>query len=354
MAFCGRCSTELFFCGFFLIRVRFAEMGGIRVSFSGMGSQKAVAQKTVANRVACTGVGLHSGADIRLALLPASPNSGIVFWRRDLGEQGDPRAMIPARYDHAAETPLCTTIANEHGASVATIEHLMAALAGCEIDNVVVEIDGPEVPAMDGSAEPFVFLIEMAGVMHQAAERRYLRILSDIELTDGERRVSLRPYEGFSLSFDIAFTAGAIGEQSCTLDFTDGTFKTELARARTFCMAGEIEMMKSNGLARGGSLDNAVVVDGDAVINPEGFRLPDECVRHKALDAFGDLYLCGGPIIGAYHGVRSGHALNNRLLRHLMGQEDAWCWVTASQDAAVLAEKMPALSALGTGKLAVH
>lgn len=329
-------------------------MGGIRVSFSGKISPKTVAQKTVANRVACTGVGLHSGADIRLALLPAAPNSGIVFWRRDLGEQDDPRAIIPARYDHAAETPLCTTIANEYGASVATIEHLMAAFAGCEIDNVIVEINGPEVPAMDGSAEPFVFLIEMAGVLQQAAERRYLRILRDVELTDGEKKVSLRPYEGFSLSFDIAFSAAAIGEQNCTLDFTEGTFKTELARARTFCMAGEIEMMKSNGLARGGSLSNAVVVDGDAVINPEGFRLPDECVRHKALDAFGDLYLCGGPIIGAYHGVRSGHALNNRLLRHLMSQEDAWCWVTASQDAAVLAKRLYTATSAGAGKLAAH
>jgi UDP-3-O-[3-hydroxymyristoyl] N-acetylglucosamine deacetylase len=231
---------------------------------------------------------------------------------------------VPARFDAVSDLTLCTSVANEDGVKVATIEHLMAALAGCGVDNVVVELDGPEVPAMDGSAAPFVFLIECADIVEQAASRRYIEVLRPIEVRDGERSARLEPAAGFSVSFEIDFPNAVVGEQSCHVQLYNGTFKSELCRARTFGFVSEFEKLQALGLARGGSLENAIVVSGDRVLNEEGLRYDNEFVRHKALDSIGDLYLAGAPILGHFHGTRSGHALNNRLLQSLFADADAW------------------------------
>jgi UDP-3-O-[3-hydroxymyristoyl] N-acetylglucosamine deacetylase len=271
-------------------------------------------QHTLKRRIHCAGVGLHSGAKVRMALCPAEADTGIVFRRTDLPEGQN---EIPARYDHVVDTRLCTVIANERGARIGTIEHVMAALAGCGIDNAVVEIDGPEVPIMDGSAEPFVFLIDCAGAAVQAAPRRALRVLRPVSVEEDGKTVSLLPGEGSVFAMEIEFDSAAIGRQRHEISLKPGAFKAQLSRARTFGFFEEIEMMRKAGLGRGGSLDNAVVVKGDSVLNPTGLRMKDEFVRHKALDAVGDIYLAGMPIIGRFEGFKAGHALNNKLLRAL-------------------------------------
>jgi len=289
-------------------------------------------QKTVKQRIGCTGVGLHTGRKVRLELVPAEAGSGIWFRRVDL--PGAP--LVAARWDNVSDTRLCTVLGaglGERGASVATVEHLMAALAGMGIDNLVIELDGPEVPAMDGSAAPFVFLIECAGVEEQPAMRAYVEVLRPVRVSDGEARAALTPSDGFSIGFDIDFAAAAIGRQRAFFDGNADSFKTALAGARTFGMAEEVEQMRSAGLALGGSLDNAVVVSGDRVLNAGGLRYRDEFVRHKMLDSLGDMALAGAPILGHFHGSRSGHALNNRLLRALFADARAWRLV----DGAVLA-----------------
>jgi UDP-3-O-[3-hydroxymyristoyl] N-acetylglucosamine deacetylase len=280
-------------------------------------------QKTLKNEIRCNGIGVHSGERVSAILRPAQHDTGIVFRRVDL--PGEP--AFQARYDRVTDGQLCTSIGDRSGAGVATVEHLMAAFAGLEIDNAVVELDGPEVPAMDGSSAPFVFLIECADVIEQAAPRRYIQVLKPVRVEDGGRSVSLEPGPGFSLSFVIDFDNRLVGHQHCDIRLNVGRFKSDLAYARSFGFIEDVDRLREMGLARGGSLENAVVVDGDRVLNEGGLRYPDEFVRHKALDALGDLYLAGGPILGRFSGERSGHALNNRLVRELMADRSAWRYV---------------------------
>lgn len=287
-----------------------------------------LSQKTLKTAINCSGIALHSGARVSMSLIPAAPNHGIVFKRTDIAGKG---AEIKATYDNVIETTLCTKIGNSDGVSVATIEHLMAAIAGCGIDNLLIEINGPEVPVMDGSAAPFVFLIECAGVASQEAPRMAIRIERDVCVQDGERMAAFSPDEGSQLDFVIDFDNPAINRQEYSLQMGRGVFKEELSKARTFGFLHEVEYMRANGLARGGSLENAVVVSADGVMNEEGLRFDNEFVRHKILDAVGDLFLAGMPIIGRYSGICSGHYLNNQLLRALMNDQDAFSIVPMSE-----------------------
>ncbi len=277
-------------------------------------------QHTIKKSIRTSGTGLHSGKPIALALHPAKAGSGVLFVRTDL--QGDNK--IPALWNHVVDTRLCTVISNTSGASVGTIEHLMAALRGCAIDNVVVELDGPEVPAMDGSSKPFVDMIDKAGIAAQAAPRRAIRILKEITVTEEGKRVTLKPAEEFIFSGEIDFDHPDIGHQRYEIRLLNGNFKHDLADSRTFGFFHEVEMMRKAGLALGGSLENAIVLDKDSVMNPDGLRHSDEFIRHKLLDAVGDMYLAGMPILGAYEGVRGGHALNNNVLRKLFATEGAF------------------------------
>ena len=276
-------------------------------------------QRTLKSSVSCVGVGLHSGKPASLTLQPAAIDAGIVFKRTDIGS-----AAIPAKWDHVVDSRMCTTIGDGNGVVIGTVEHLMAALAGCGIDNAVVEVDGPEVPIMDGSAQPFVAMVAAAGVVNQDASRRVIRILKTVSVEAGNSQARLSP--GLCLSLDVAidFASGAVAKQSLSIGVVNGSFARELAGARTFGFLQEVEKLWAAGLAKGGSLDNAVVVSGDKVLNQEGLRFDDEFVRHKILDAVGDLYLAGAPIIGNFHGVRSGHAINNALLKALFA--DSRCW----------------------------
>jgi len=285
-----------------------------------------VSQRTLKSPIHCTGVGLHSGVKVSMKLLPAEPDSGIRFVRTDL--RGG-RAEIPATWDNVTDTRLCTVVGNADGVTVGTIEHLMAALRGCGVDNVTIELDGIEVPVMDGSAAPFVFLIECAGVVDQAAPRAVIRVLKEITVGDGIRHATLSPGLGSTFSFEIDFASAAVARQKGFVTLADGTFKAEVARARTFGFLHEVDQMRRLGLARGGSLDNAIVIQGDRVLNEGGLRYTDEFVRHKILDSIGDSYLAGAQIVGHFHGCRSGHALNNEVLRTLFADPDAWMLDTA-------------------------
>ena len=285
-------------------------------------------QRTLRAPIHCSGVGLHTGAVINMTLIPADPNTGILFRRTDLKNGA---RDIPARFDAVIDTRLCTTIGNDHNGSVATIEHLMAALAGCGVDNAVVEIDGPEVPVMDGSSEPFVFLIDCAGVVEQSAERSVVRVKRPVRVDQGDGFAALEPGRRFTMSMGIDFDSRAIGRQEIFLEVSDLTFKRELSQARTFGFLHEVEAMRAAGLARGGSLENAVVIDGDTVMNSEGLRYEDEFVRHKALDCIGDLSLAGAPILGHFKGSRTGHGLNNLLLRELFSDKDNYDLVPTSE-----------------------
>ncbi len=273
----------------------------------------AVMQKTLKSAISCTGIGLHSGEKVSMTLHPAAPDFGIVFRRTDVAGEG---VEIPAAHDHVVDTRLSTTIGAE-GKIIGTVEHLMAALAGANIDNALIEVGGAEVPVMDGSAAPFLFLIECAGVVAQDAPRKALRVLKSVSIVDDEKLASLEPSDGFTVDFKIDFSNPVIGSQAMTVDMTGGVFKDEISRARTFGFLHEAEALWAAGLAKGASLENAVVVSGDKVMNEDGMRFDDECVRHKILDAVGDLYMAGMPIIGYYEGVRASHALNNQLLRAL-------------------------------------
>ncbi len=258
-----------------------------------------------------------------MTLMPGKPDSGIVFKRTDIPGGG---ASIPATWDNVVETTLCTTLGNKDGVTIATVEHLMAALGGSGIDNAVIEVNGPEVPVMDGSAAPFVFLVECAGTVEHDKPRRYSKVLKAISFEDGDSVVSLTPAEDFSVDFDIDFESAAISRQSISIGMAGEAFKNEVSRARTFGFLHEVEALRAAGLAKGGSLDNAVVVSGDKVINEDGLRYVDEFVRHKVLDAVGDLYLAGGGLLGHFHGVCSGHAANNKLLKALFADDEAWCY----------------------------
>ena len=262
-----------------------------------------------------------------MAMLPAPPGHGIVFRRTDIAGKG---VSIAADWRHVADMPMCTAL-EDKGVQIATVEHLMAALSGCGIDNLLIEINGPELPIMDGSAWPFVFLIECAGVSELAAPRRFLKILSHVSIGAAGRSVALMPSEGFTLSFEVDYDSGAIARQRGEIDLVDGAFKNELSRARTFGFLHEVDALRAAGLARGASLDNSIVVTGDGILNEGGLRFPDEFVRHKMLDALGDLYLAGAPIIGRFEGHRSGHKLNHRLLRALFQRREAWCWTESGE-----------------------
>jgi len=292
-----------------------------------------LSQTTLKGAIHCTGVGVHSGARVSMTLRPAPAGSGVSFVRTDVRGR-DP--VVPARWDAVADTRLCTVLANADGVSVGTVEHLMSALAGCGVDNCVVELDGPEVPIMDGSAAPFVFLIECAGVAEQASPRMALRVLKPVSVADGGRSASLAPADEPSFAMEIDFASAAVARQRYRVALRDDAFKREIARARTFGFLHEVEAMRKAGLARGGSLENAIVISGDRVLNEGGLRFADEFVRHKILDGIGDLYLAGGPIVGAFLGVKSGHALNNRLLHALFADPSAWAWEAA--DAAMPAD----------------
>ena len=258
-----------------------------------------------------------------MTLKPGKPDSGIVFKRIDIAGGG---AVIAATWDNVVETTLCTTLGNEDGVTISTVEHLMAALAGSGIDNAEIDVNGPEVPVMDGSAAPFVFLVECAGTVEQDKPRRYIRVLKAVSVEDGEKSASIVPADGFTVDFDIDFDSAAVSRQSISVAMSGETFKNEVSRARTFGFLHEVEALRAAGLAKGGSLENAVVVSGDKVINEDGLRFDDEFVRHKALDAVGDLYLAGGGLLGHFHGVCSGHAANNMLLRALFADQQAWCY----------------------------
>lgn len=287
-----------------------------------------IRQKTLKTSISCTGIGLHSGRKVAMTLRPADAGAGILFRRTDLaGTEAD----IAASWRNVVDTRMATTLGNPAGARIATVEHLMAALAGCGLDNAVIEIDGPEVPVMDGSAAPFVFLVECAGVVEQDAPRRAIRIERAVSVGDEKRFVAARPDESFNISFEIDFECAAMTRQALSLRLINGTFKTDIARARTFGFAHEVDALRKAGLARGGSLDNAVVISGDTVLNGDGLRYTDEFVRHKILDCVGDLYLAGGPIIGRIDALRSGHSLNHRLLCELFADDGAWSWVEMTE-----------------------
>ncbi len=290
------------------------------------GGQTTVWQQTLKRAIHSTGVGLHSGQDVTLRLIPAEPDTGIRFHRTDkMAADGGP-IVIPARYDHVVDTTLCTVIGND-GVTVGTIEHLMSALAGAAIDNLIVEIDGPEVPILDGSAEPFVFLIDCAGVAVQPVARRAFKVLRPIEVKAEGKAARLSPAAGSSFDVSIDFDCNVIRQQSQQVSLVNGNYRHDVARARTFGFLADVEKLRQMGLARGGSLANAIVIDDGQVLNPDGLRWPDEFARHKVLDAIGDLYLAGGPILGHFDGVCTGHADNNRLLRALFADPAAWVQV---------------------------
>ncbi|MDP4788815.1 MAG: UDP-3-O-acyl-N-acetylglucosamine deacetylase [Haliea sp.] len=289
-----------------------------------------IRQRTLRNAIKATGIGLHTGEKVYLTLSPAPIDAGIVFRRVDL----DPVVEIPARAENVKETTLSTTlIAN--GEKVSTVEHLMSAMAGLGIDNAFVDLSASEVPIMDGSAGPFVFLIQSAGIEEQNAAKKFIRIKRPVTVEDGDKTASFLPFDGFKVSFFIDFDHPVFRERSphAEIDFSSTSFVKEVSRARTFGFMHEIEYLRSQGLARGGSVDNAIVVDEYRILNQDGLRYDDEFVKHKILDAIGDIYLLGYSVIGEYRAHKSGHALNNASLRALIAQPDAWEMVTFDDEA---------------------
>jgi len=280
-----------------------------------------------------SGTGLHSGKPARIAVRPASAEYGIWFRRLDV-EHAD--NMVPARWDAVAPARLCTRVANAAGVSVSTIEHVMAALAGCGIHNALIDIDGPEVPILDGSAMPFVTSFVNRGTRRLKSLVRAIRILQPVEVSNDQAMARLEPAESLEIDFRIEFEEAAIGVQSKHLHMGNGAFVRELCDSRTFCRASDVAAMRKSGLALGGTLENAVVVDGDRIVSPGGLRHPDEAVRHKMLDALGDLALAGGPILGRYSGDRAGHALTNTLLRTLFARPQAYRIVLCNPETAAL------------------
>ena len=288
-----------------------------------------LAQRTLKTLTKAVGVGLHSGQRVELTLRPAAPDTGIVFRRIDLAEPVD----IPVNAEAVTDTRLASTISAGQ-AKVLTVEHLMSACAGLGIDNLCVDITAEEVPILDGSASSFVFLLQSAGVVEQSAPKRFVRVLKPVEVSEGEgeniKWARLTPYHGYKLSFEIDFRHPAVDStgQQVVFDMSDGVYARDIARARTFGFTKDVEMLRANGLALGGGLDNAIVMDDYKVLNTDGLRYDDEFVKHKILDAMGDLYILGKPLLAAYSAFRSGHAMNNRLLRALLSQPDAYEFVT--------------------------
>jgi len=285
-------------------------------------------QRTLKSIIRATGVGLHSGAKVRLVLRPAAPDTGIVFTRVDL----DPPVEIKANPYAVGDTRMASCLEKD-GAKLGTVEHLMSALSGLGIDNLYVDVDAAELPIMDGSAGPFIFLLQSAGIEEQKAAKKFIRIRKAVEIRDGDKWARLEPYDGFRLTFSILFNHPAV-DQSGTkvvMDFADDSYIQDIARARTFGFTQDVEALREQGLALGGSMENAIVMDEYRVLNAEGLRLSDEFVRHKVLDAIGDLYLAGHPLLGAFTAHKSGHAMNNRLLRELLADAAAWEWVSFSR-----------------------
>jgi UDP-3-O-[3-hydroxymyristoyl] N-acetylglucosamine deacetylase len=285
------------------------------------GQHYVIKQRTLKNIIRATGVGLHTGEKVYLTLRPAAADTGVVFRRIDLEEPVE----IEAKAENVGDTTLSTSLVNGD-VRVSTVEHLLSALAGMGIDNAYIDLNAPEVPIMDGSAGPFVFLIQSAGIQEQEAAKRFIRIKRDITVEDGDKWVRFEPFDGFKVGFSIDFDHPAFkhDHQTAEVDFSTTSFVKEVSRARTFGFMSQIETLRSNNLALGGSLDNAVVVDDYRILNEDGLRYVDEFVKHKILDSIGDLYLLGHSLIGAFRGHKSGHALNNKLLRTLLAQEDAW------------------------------
>lgn len=288
-------------------------------------------QNTLKESITFSGVGVHSGKVITMRLIPTEEDHGIVFKRVDIDGRD---AFIPALWNHVVDTRMCTVIANEHGDSVGTIEHVMAALRGCEVDNVLIEIDGPEVPAMDGSSAAFVQGIDRVGIAAQGALRKVIKVLKDISFEKDGKRVTLSPAPRSQFSGEIDFSHPVIGQQSYGLELLNGNFRHDLSEARSFAFENEIEYLRANGLAQGASLDTGIGINDEGVMNEGGLRFKDEFIRHKLLDAVGDLYLAGGVIHGAYDGYKAGHEMNNEILKVLFADDSAWCWETPSMIAA--------------------
>ena len=288
-----------------------------------------IKQRTLKNTIRATGVGLHTGEKVYLTLRPAEPNTGIVFRRVDLAEP----VSIKATPKNVGETVLSTTLVDGK-VKISTIEHLLSAFAGLGIDNAIVDVSAAEVPIMDGSAGPFVFLLQSAGVEEQDAPKQYIRIKRAIRVEEGDKWAAFEPFDGFKVTFTIDFEHPAFEEhlKTATMDFSSTTFVKEVSRARTFGFMKDIEMLRENNLALGGSLDNAIVVDDSKILNEDGLRCADEFVKHKILDAIGDLYLLGHSLIGQFTGYKSGHGLNNKLLRTLLQDTDAWEMVSFSEE----------------------
>ncbi len=284
-----------------------------------------IRQRTLKNSIRATGVGLHTGEKVYLTLRPAAPNTGIVFTRTDLPEP----VQIRAHPENVGDTTLSTCLIQD-GVRVSTVEHLLSAMAGLGIDNAYVDLSAPEVPIMDGSAGPFVFLIRSAGIEEQPAAKRFIRIRQPVKVEDGDKWAAFEPFDGFKVGFTLEFDHPVFRSrcQEAELDFSTTSFVKEVSRARTFGFMKDIEFLQQRKLALGGSLDNAIVVDEFRILNEDGLRYADEFVKHKILDAIGDLYLLGHSLIGAFRGYKSGHALNNRLLRRLLAEQAAWESVT--------------------------
>ncbi|MBX3704504.1 MAG: UDP-3-O-acyl-N-acetylglucosamine deacetylase [Steroidobacteraceae bacterium] len=288
-------------------------------------------QRTLKSSIRATGIGLHTGRKVLMVLRPAPPNTGIVFRRVDL----DPPVDIPARATHVTETTLGTTLSLD-GAGVSTVEHLLSALAGLGIDNCFVELTAAEVPIMDGSAGPFVFLVQSAGIEEQPAPKRFVRVRRPVEVREGDKWARFEPHEGFRVNFEIEFDHPVFHRhaQRATMEFSTTAFLREVSRARTFGFMRDLETLRGRNLALGGTLDNAIVLDDYRILNEDGLRYEDEFVRHKILDAIGDLYLLGHSLIGEYTAFKSGHGLNNRLLRAMLADAEAWEEVTFRDEAA--------------------
>ena len=293
-------------------------------------NNKVISQRTLSNPIHATGVGLHTGRKVYLTLAPAPVNTGIIF-RRHIGSE---TVSIPATALNVVSTELATTIGDEDGNTISTIEHLMAAFAGLGVDNCYVDVSEREVPIMDGSAAPFIFLIQSAGVREQSAPKRFIRIKKPLYVEEDDKWVRFDPYDGFRVKFEINFTHPAIseGSQQAAIDFSSSSFVREISRARTFGFMSDIEMLRKRNLALGGCLDNAIVVDNYKVLNTDGLRYGDEFVRHKILDAIGDLFQLGCGVIGQFSGYKSGHGLNNLLVRELLANSEAWDEVTFEEE----------------------
>ncbi len=301
-----------------------------------------IKQRTLKRIVQATGVGLHTGKKVTLIMRPAPANTGVIYRRTDL----NPPVDFPAEAKSVRDTMLCTCLVNEHNVRISTVEHLNAALAGLGIDNIVIEVDAPEIPIMDGSASPFVFLLLDAGIEELNVAKKFVRMKESVRVEDGDKWAELAPYHGFSLDFTIDFQHPAIdtSSQHYCLDFSADSFVRQISRARTFGFMRDIEYLQSQGLCLGGSFDCAIVVDDYRVLNDDGLRFEDEFVRHKMLDAIGDLFMCGYNIIGAFTAFKSGHALNNKLLQAVLAQEHAWEFVTFEDEAEMpLAFRAPSL-----------